>query len=198
MSGDTVGAKLADSPTHMPHCSNANDNSSDGLAIALANQQSVHAVDERQLLEAARCVLQDAAMTSAAISLAVVDDPTIHDLNQRYLGHDWPTDVLSFVLDERGGHLEGEVVLSADTAAAAAAEIGWPPAAEQLLYVVHGMLHLIGYNDKTLAETRRMRDAEAGYLRRFGFEHPARPAAARELCPPAIDYCCSEGGTTAP
>ena len=65
------------------------------------------------------------------------------------LNHDWPTDVLSFVLEDDDGHLEGEVIISADTAAAAAAELGWPPAAEQLLYVIHGMLHLVGYRDKT-------------------------------------------------
>ena len=64
------------------------------------------------------------------------------------MNHDWPTDVLSFVLDDDDGHLEGEVIISADTAAAAAAEVGWPAAAEQLLYVIHGMLHLVGYRDK--------------------------------------------------
>jgi probable rRNA maturation factor len=106
------------------------------------------------------------------VSLAVVDDPTIHALNRRYLNHDWPTDVLSFVLTEHDRHLEGEVIISADTAAAAAVEIGWPSAAEQLLYVVHGMLHLIGYRDKQSAEAQRMRAAEAAVLHEFGWVLP--------------------------
>ena len=49
--------------------------------------------------------------------MAVVDDPTIHDLNRRFLDHDEPTDVLSFMLDDEGGRLEGDVIVSADTAA---------------------------------------------------------------------------------
>src|ERR1044072_178002 len=92
--------------------------------FALSNQQSRHAVNERQLQEAAQTVLADSILTSAAISLAIVDDATIHELNRRHLNHDWPTDVLSFVLDEHGGHLEGEVIISADTAAATAKELG--------------------------------------------------------------------------
>ncbi len=122
--------------------------------LRLSNQQSRHPVDEAQLIEAATAVLQDSAFSSAAISLAVVDDATIHELNRRYLDHDWPTDVLSFVLEDDGDHLEGEVILSADTAAAAAAEVGWPAADEQLLYVIHGMLHLVGYDDKSRGRRR--------------------------------------------
>src|SRR5436190_17124370 len=90
--------------------------------IALLNQQSRHSVNERQLTEAATAVLRDSEFTSADISLAVVDDDTIHELNQRHLQHDWPTDVLSFVLEVDGGYLVGEVILSADAAATAAGE----------------------------------------------------------------------------
>lgn len=140
--------------------------------IALSNQQSRHAVDEAQLCEAVRAVLRDSSFASATISIAVVDDATIHELNRRYLKHDWATDVLSFVLDDSADHLEGEVILSADTAAAAAREAGWPAAAEQLLYVVHGALHLVGYGDKSPAEAQRMRAAEAAYLQRFGWQAP--------------------------
>jgi probable rRNA maturation factor len=144
--------------------------------IALVNQQSRHAVNEAQLTEAATAVLQGSEFSSAAISLAVVDDETIRELNRRHLEHDWPTDVLSFVLEDSGDNLEGEVILSADTAATAADEFGHSAADEQLLYVIHGMLHLVGYDDKAEADARVMRAAEAHYLEQFGVELSRRAA----------------------
>ena len=166
------------------------------FAVSLANQQSTHAVNEQQLVDAAQLVLQESTFTSAAISLAVVDDPTIHELNRRYLNHDWPTDVLSFVLDERDGHLEGEVILSADTAAAEAVEIGWPAAAEQLLYVIHGMLHLVGYRDKTADDALAMRAAEDKCLRHFGIDQP-HAARSTEAVDESILTADGEGGQAA-
>jgi len=142
------------------------------FAISVANRQLRHAVNQTQLIAAIRSVLDESCFTSANISVAVVDDATIHELNRRYLKHDWPTDVLSFVLDEQAGHLEGEVVLSADTAAASALEISWPASAEQLLYAIHGTLHLVGYRDESAHGNREMRAAEARFLRQFGWEQP--------------------------
>jgi probable rRNA maturation factor len=141
--------------------------------VSLANEQVTHTVDEAQLVAAVRAVLRDSTVTSAEISLAVVNDETMQALNRQYLEHDYPTDVLSFVLDERDGHLEGEVIISADTAAAEAAELGWPAAAEQLLYVIHGTLHLVGYRDKLPAEAELMRAAEKRYLSAMGYPPPA-------------------------
>jgi probable rRNA maturation factor len=146
----------------------------DQVAVSLINRQSHHAVDESQLVAGVQSILDESEFTSANVSVAVVDDATIHELNRRYLAHDWPTDVLSFVLENGGGHLEGEIILSADTAAKSAAEIGWPAAAEQLLYAIHGALHLVGCCDESAAEKRQMRAAEATYLRQFGFEQPNR------------------------
>jgi probable rRNA maturation factor len=144
--------------------------------IALSNQQSRHPVDESRLTAATTAVLQDSEFSSAAISLAVVDDDTIHELNRRHLDHDWPTDVLSFVLADDGDHLEGEVILSADTAAAAAEELGSSAAEEQLLYVIHGMLHLVGYDDKLDTDAQKMHAAESRYLQQFGAELSRRAA----------------------
>jgi probable rRNA maturation factor len=157
----------------MAHGFPAHDLSTPGFELSLANRQSIHAVDEPRLLEAARRVLVDSKYDSATISLAVVDDATIHALNRQFLNHDWPTDVLSFVLDVRGSHLDGEVVLSADTASTAAAEAGWPAADEQLLYVLHGMLHLVGLDDQAEADVRNMRAAERFYLHECGVTVPA-------------------------
>jgi probable rRNA maturation factor len=145
----------------------------DQFAVSVTNRQSRHAVNETELVTAVQTVLNDSDFSSANVSVAVVDDATIHELNRRYLAHYWPTDVLSFVLGDDGEHLEGEIVASADTAAASAAEIGWPAAAEQLLYVVHGALHLAGYRDKSAGDARKMRAAEARILRQFGLEQPA-------------------------
>src|SRR5690349_17711033 len=133
----------------MTDTSRNDDQLADRFQIALVNEQCGHPVNEAQLTQAATAVLRDSAFTSAAISLAVVDDEAIHELNRRHLDHDYPTDVLSFVLEDDDDHLEGEVILSADTAATVADELGNAAAEEQLLYVIHGMLHLVGYDDKS-------------------------------------------------
>jgi probable rRNA maturation factor len=165
----------------MPDGFPALDSSRRGFELSLANEQSVHMVDEPRLLAAARRVLEDSDYPSATISLAVVDDPTIHRLNRQFLEHNWATDVLSFTLEDHHGHLDGEIVLSADTAAAAAEQYGTSAAAEQLLYVVHGMLHLVGYDDTSVADAERMRIAERHYLRSAGIELPEDRAQPRPV-----------------
>jgi probable rRNA maturation factor len=147
--------------------------------VSLANEQASHAVDEARLIEAVTAVVRDSVFVSARISLAVVDDATMQTLNRQYLNHDWPTDVLSFVLDDDHNHLEGEIILSADTAAANAAELGCPAAAEQLLYAIHGALHLVGYRDKSKQEIDEIRSAETRYLQQFGVATPAVAKGAR-------------------
>lgn len=177
----------------MPHGSTARDATQNGFELSLAQRQSVHAVDKPRLITAARQVLADSSYTSASISLAVVDDPTIHALNRQFLDHDYPTDVLSFVLDARDGHLDGEVVISADTAATAAREHGTTPADEQLLYVIHGMLHLVGHDDQTEADARNMRAAERRYLVACGAISPDRPDVALDIDSSDSTLCHARG-----
>ena len=140
------------------------------IAIDLANEQSTLPVDGGRLRRAVQMILKRAAVRHARISLAVVDDPTIRRLNRRYLDHDCATDVLSFNLDDSGRGLEGEVIVSADTAAAAAPRFGWRPEDELLLYVIHGALHLVGLLDGTDDQRDQMRRRERECLARFGLE----------------------------
>jgi probable rRNA maturation factor len=144
------------------------------LRIPIANQQSVLVVDQDRMRIVARQILEDAQIASGALSIAIVDNPTIHRLNQQYLQHDWPTDVLSFPLEECAGHLEGEVVVSAEVAVKAAAEVPWAGTEELLLYVIHGTLHLVGYRDKRPEEIAKMRAEEMDYLQRAGVAVVAR------------------------
>lgn len=148
------------------------------INIEVANEQSSLDVDAERLRQVAAAILSDSDYAEGELSLAVVDDEAMHVLNRRHLDHDYPTDVLSFVLDEGPGRLEGEVIVSADTAIANAGEYGWSPDDELLLYVIHGVLHLVGHRDKADDEVAAMRAAEARYLRLAGVEPPAAPGVA--------------------
>jgi probable rRNA maturation factor len=142
------------------------------IQIELCNEQDVLAVDESRLRQAVEFVLRRAGVERAVISLAVIDDPAMHRLNRRYLDHDEPTDVLSFVLEEGESYVEGEIVASAETAAATAAKLGWAAEDELLLYVIHGALHLVGYDDLDPEARAEMRAQERLCLSEFGLTPP--------------------------
>lgn len=144
------------------------------------NSQSAVAVPPGWVESIARGTLEAEGVVSAEISIALVDDPRIHEVNRAHLDHDYPTDVISFLYDEAevgeaddarrgsGKHLEGELVISGDTAAREARSYGWEGRDELALYVVHGLLHLCGYDDLTEDEQIEMRRREASILKNWG------------------------------
>lgn len=138
------------------------------IDIAINNRQKLLSIDANQLVGACRTIAAGDGHTSAAISVSVVDDDEMHKLNLEHLGHDYPTDVLSFPLSDDGEKLVGEIVVSAGTALSNAEEYGNRGEEELLLYVVHGMLHLVGLNDKAPADAKKMRQAEAYWLAELG------------------------------
>jgi probable rRNA maturation factor len=148
----------------------------DQLTVEIANEQSACTVDESLIRQAVLEILAGESVTAGQISVALVDDPTIHEINRRHLQHDYPTDVISFVLDCEEGYLDGEVVASADTACSVAKDLDWPAQNELLLYVVHGTLHLVGYDDQADSDRDEMRTRERHYLARFGLVPPWQAA----------------------
>jgi probable rRNA maturation factor len=143
------------------------------IKVLITNDQSEHEVDCEQLRAAVLGVVEEAEIDEGEVSLAIVDDETIHALNVQHLQHDYPTDVISFVLEQTAGYLEGEVIVSADMSATVAQEYGWPAAHELLLYVIHGTLHLVGYDDKDPHKKIEMQSAERRHLQRFSIEYRA-------------------------
>ena len=157
------------------------------ITVEIADEQSDLPLDHRRLEHAVRIVLEEASVARAQISLAVVDDPTIRRLHREYLEADESTDVLSFLLERSEDCLEGEVIVSGQTARRTAARFGWPPEDELLLYVIHGTLHLVGYRDATPQQRADLRRRERACLARFGIEAryeesdaPPQPAAAEK------------------
>lgn len=142
------------------------------VEIAIANQQDALHVDADRFRRAIEKIVIDAGVRTASISVAIVDDATIHRLNREFLEHDYPTDVLSFVLDQDDHHLDGEIILGAEQALRVATAYGWPAEDELLLYAIHGTLHLVGYDDQDDRSREQMQAGERKYLAYCGVALP--------------------------
>jgi probable rRNA maturation factor len=133
--------------------------------IHIANRQKVLPIDRRRMRRAVQAILRDAGIVGGEVSIAVVDDATIAKLHEEFLDDPEPTDVLSFALERSEKCMEGEVVASAETATAFASKYKATPTEELLRYVIHGTLHLVGYDDATSRQRAVMRKMEGKYLR---------------------------------
>ena len=121
---------------------------------------------------ARRALASESAASPSELSIVVTDDGTVRELNRRYRGEDTPTDVLSFGLDEHSGFALppgsarqiGEVVISYPTAVRQAMAAGHAVDAELAHLLVHGVLHLLGYDHERPAQARAMRVREDALL----------------------------------
>jgi probable rRNA maturation factor len=119
----------------------------------------------RRLARSGRRLLAALGCGDAELSVVLVSDPVMHRLNRTWRGADRPTDVLAFAQREGTGGapdgLLGDVVISVDTARRQAAAHGHSLAAESDRLLVHGLLHLLGYDhERSAGEARRMQRRE--------------------------------------
>ena len=139
--------------------------------IHIDNQQNFL---ETALLErAARLTLElEPDSADADITIVLTDDSQLHELNREFLGVDAPTDVLSFPASESdpetGAAYLGDILISVPRAAQQAQAAGHPMEAEVQLLVVHGVLHLLGYDHAEAEEKTRMWAEQAKVLERLG------------------------------
>lgn len=149
------------------------------VTITISDEQTLMRIDHSLIEQTAHAVLMAEQVAAAEIDIALVDDAKIHAINRKYLNHDEPTDVISFALGgtqwnavatvgDPAEHLEGQLVISVETAIRAAGEYGWEPIDELRLYVVHGLLHLCGYDDLTTTDQTAMRERERAILQSCG------------------------------
>ena len=107
----------------------------------------------------------------AELSVVLVGDKRMGDLHEQFMGVAGPTDVLTFPMDEdaRGRVTSGEVIVCVSEARRQARARKIPPRLEVLLYALHGMLHLLGFDDRTDRAFRTMHSTEDDILTRLGF-----------------------------
>jgi probable rRNA maturation factor len=128
---------------------------SDRPSVLVSNRQP-RPVDEAGTRDLAQATLRGEGHVDVELSVSFVDEAEIEDLHVRYMDEPGPTDVLSFPLDdvdEDGVRLLGDVVIAPAVAARNNPE---DPSAELRLLLVHGILHLLGYDHEADAEKAEM------------------------------------------
>ncbi len=152
------------------------------MSVTVLIQRRTRGVSTRTLCSDARRILLAMDEGNAELTISLVDDATIHPLNRDYRGRDRPTDVLAFAMREGkrapGDDAElGDVVISVDTAARQARERRKTLADEVQTLLIHGILHVLGYDhERSPAEERRMKAMERKLKRQLCREQePAEP-----------------------
>lgn len=124
------------------------------MGILIDNRQTGRTINQEKIKKTARAILNDLDCPDGELSILFVDDPGIQELNREYRHKDAPTNVLSFPMREGdfpevSPELLGDVVISADTAAAEAEKAGICLDRHLAWLLTHGILHLFGFDHET-------------------------------------------------
>lgn len=137
-------------------------------------------VDTRRLRQFTRVLLDDLlALEDFELGIHLVLAPEMARINETFLHHAGPTDVITFNHAEHAAQLHGELFICHDVAVTQAREFRttWP--SELVRYVVHGVLHLRGFDDHRAADRRKMKREENRLLRELGRRLPISKLASR-------------------
>lgn len=127
--------------------------------------QSRFSTEERRTLKTFARVLADRLAAGRSFTCLITGDDELCRLNGAFLGHEYPTDVLSFPASAANGDL-GEMAVSAERAAAQAAEFGHSRLDETRILMLHGLLHLLGMDHER--DNGEMEAAEQRWRAEFG------------------------------
>ncbi|HQU70765.1 MAG TPA: rRNA maturation RNase YbeY [Calditrichia bacterium] len=131
-------------------------------------QDAPFEVDAEQAIALAGDVIDGEQLAVENINIIFVNDAFLQDMHRDYLDDDTPTDIITFNLseDEDNIPVEGELYISLDRAQEFAGQNGIDLTAEIARLVIHGILHLKGYDDRTPEDRQAMRQREDHYLGR--------------------------------
>ncbi|MBN1259832.1 MAG: rRNA maturation RNase YbeY [Anaerolineae bacterium] len=150
--------------------------------IEIQTEVPLEGIDEKLLRLAALVVLKHQHIAEAIeMTIVIAGDEALRDLNRRFLGIDHPTDVLSFPEDTRGPFASGgggfprylgDIVISLPRATSQAREVSCTVVEEVQLLIVHGTLHLLGYDHGEPGEKARMWAVQAEILELLNIKAP--------------------------
>ena len=141
------------------------------MKVEIANLQKHYKIKDSKIKYVVKEVLGKKS-NSAKLSFAFVDNNEIKRLNKKYFDSDDVTDVIAFPLDNHKNALNGEIVVSVETAVDTADKENLDAEGEIILYVVHGLLHLLGYSDVNREDAIIMHEKESKILKALGYNMP--------------------------
>ena len=137
--------------------------------VQINDQLRQGALDMDRCRAALVYVTRHAGWQRAELSVAIVCDTVMAQIHGTFLQDASTTDVMSFVLDQDAEKLEGELIVNGEMASRRAPEIGWQTEDELLWYIVHGALHLAGWEDTTPAQRQAMFREQVRILEAVGY-----------------------------
>jgi probable rRNA maturation factor len=142
------------------------------ITVQITNHFEKLPAEATKLKKLVRTLCQRFGISRAGVGIGIVDDAEMSTLNKRFLSHDGTTDCLSFDLSEGTGPDEPRVfdlIVNGELAMHEAARRGHDPQAELALYVTHGLLHNLGFDDATARQAREMHRREDEILQHLGY-----------------------------
>lgn len=139
------------------------------MAIYLSNRQKALPINSGKLRRRLVRLLKALGLSEADLSVTITDDESIRQINREYRGLDAPTNVLAFALEEGepmpgAPRVLGDVLISAETIMREAPPLGYSDAGMLYFYLIHGLLHLIGYDHELGPEEAARQEAETERL----------------------------------
>jgi probable rRNA maturation factor len=137
------------------------------MKIQIENKQKLYKISKRKIRLSVTNLMKCLNCQDKEVSISFVDDLIIRELNKQYLGRNKPTNVLSFSLQEGefsgiNPHVLGDIVISTETASSDAVKGKLTFSQEIDFLIIHGLLHLLGYNHENTSreETEKMQNME--------------------------------------
>jgi len=128
------------------------------IRVSLLNEYGKVDIPERKIKEIIKFVLKEMEKDNSELSLVLCNNDYIHFYNKEYRNKDYPTDVLSFVDGERMGKITylGDIIISIDKVKSQSEEYGVSFEEEFSRLLVHGILHLLGYDHEASEEDEKV------------------------------------------
>jgi len=141
------------------------------MKLNIINLQKLHFIDKNRVKKLISSILK-IEKKNAELNLVFTDNKKIKKINKTFLGHNFATDVISFAYNNSSleNNISGEIIISVEMAVKLAQKLKCTIEGEIALYLVHGLLHLLGYNDKLKKDARKMHQREKELLSMYGYD----------------------------